>query len=58
MLSLEASIQPLVKAELRTFRIDDLVSGLSELGRTLALRTGAQTWPGPSPVDCRHSMTH
>ena len=42
MLSLETRIQQLVKVELETFRINDLVSGLPELGRVLALRVGAQ----------------
>jgi len=42
MLSLETSIQQLLKVELETFRINDLVSGLPELGRALALRIGTQ----------------
>ena len=42
MLSLETSIQQLVKVELQTYEINDLVSGLPELGRALALRIGAQ----------------
>jgi hypothetical protein len=42
MLSLETSIQQLMKVELETVRINDLVSGLPELGRVLALRVGAQ----------------
>lgn len=42
MLSLETSIQQLVKVELPTCGINDLVSGLPELGRALALQTGAQ----------------
>lgn len=42
MLMLETSIQQLVKVELESFRINDLVSGLPELGRALALRVGAQ----------------
>lgn len=42
MLSLEASIQQLVKVELESCRINDLVSGLPELGRALALQAGAQ----------------
>ncbi|HEX8907526.1 MAG TPA: hypothetical protein VF771_21975 [Longimicrobiaceae bacterium] len=42
MLTLETSIQQLVKVELEAFRINDLVSGLPELGRTLALRLGTQ----------------
>ena len=42
MLVLETSIQQLLKVELKSFAINDLVSGLPELGRTLALRVGAQ----------------
>jgi hypothetical protein len=42
MLSLETSIQQLVKVELQTCGINDLVSGLPDLGRALALRIGAQ----------------
>ena len=42
MLSLETSIQQSVKVELQTCGINDLVSGLPELGRAIALRTGAQ----------------
>jgi hypothetical protein len=42
MPTLETSIQQLVKVELKSFGINDLVSGLPELGRALALQTGAQ----------------
>jgi hypothetical protein len=42
MLSLETSIQQLLKVELATSGINDLVSGLPELGRALALRVGTQ----------------
>lgn len=42
MLSLETRIQQLVKVELATFRINDLVSGLPEYGRACALRLGVQ----------------
>ncbi|HEX8903936.1 MAG TPA: hypothetical protein VF771_03800, partial [Longimicrobiaceae bacterium] len=42
MLTLETSIQQLVKVELESFRINDLVSGLPELGRALALDLGAK----------------
>jgi len=42
MLSLETSIQQSMKVELETVRINDLVSGLPEIGRVLALRVGAQ----------------
>jgi hypothetical protein len=42
MLSLETSIQQLVKVELQTCGINEVVSGLPELGRALALRIGAQ----------------
>lgn len=42
MLSLETSIQQLWKVELQTCRINDLVVGLPELGRTIALGVGAQ----------------
>jgi hypothetical protein len=42
MLSLETSIQQLVKVELEACGINDLVSGLPELGRVLALRAAAQ----------------
>src|SRR3954468_15167760 len=42
MLWLETGIQQLVKVELQTCRINDLVSGLPDLGRALALRIGAQ----------------
>ena len=42
MLSLETSIQQSVKVELESCRINDLVSGLPDLGRALALRIGAQ----------------
>jgi hypothetical protein len=42
MLKLETSIQQLLKVELESFRINDLVSGLPGLGRALALRLGAQ----------------
>jgi len=42
MLTLETSIQQLVKVELPSARINDLVNGLPELGRALALRAGAQ----------------
>jgi hypothetical protein len=42
MLSLETSIQQLVKVEMERFGINDLVSGFPELGRALALRAGAQ----------------
>jgi hypothetical protein len=42
MLTLETSIQQLVKVELKSAGINDLVNGLPELGRALALRAGAQ----------------
>src|SRR5215212_10239780 len=42
MLTLETSIQQWVKVELPSSGINDLVSGLPELGRALALRVGAQ----------------
>jgi len=42
MLSLETRIQQVVKVKLETFRINDLVGGLPELGRSLALQVGAQ----------------
>lgn len=42
MLSLETSIQQLLKVEMQTCRINDLVSGLPDLGRALALRIGTQ----------------
>ena len=42
MLTLETSIQQLVKVELESFRINDVVSGLPGLGRALALQVGAQ----------------
>jgi hypothetical protein len=42
MLSLETGIQQLVKVEMERFAINDLVSGLPDLGRALALRIGAQ----------------
>ena len=42
MLLLETSIQQLVKVELQTCGINDLVSGLPEIGRAFALRIGAQ----------------
>lgn len=42
MLSLETSIQQLLKVELETFRINDLVAGLPDLGRRVALQAGAQ----------------
>ena len=42
MLALETSIQQWVKVELETLRINDLVSGLPEVGRTLARRVGIQ----------------
>jgi hypothetical protein len=42
MLSLETSIQQLVKVELQMCGINEVVSGLPELGRALALRIGAQ----------------
>ena len=42
MLLLETSIQRLVKVELPSTRINDLVSGLPQLGRTLALGIGTQ----------------
>lgn len=41
MPALETSIQQVVKVELRTWRINDLISGLPELGRTMALRAAA-----------------
>jgi hypothetical protein len=42
MLTLETGIQQLVKVELQTCGINDLVSGLPDLGRALSLRIGAQ----------------
>ena len=45
MLALETSIQQLLKVELATSGINDLVSGLPELGRALALRVGTQDGP-------------
>jgi hypothetical protein len=42
MLVLETGIQQLLKVELKSLAINDLVSGLPELGRTLALQVGAQ----------------
>lgn len=42
MLSLETSIQQWVKVELQTSRINDLVSGLPDLGRALALGIGSE----------------
>ena len=42
MLLLETSIQQLVKVEVGSFRINDLVSGLPDLGRALALEVGAK----------------
>jgi hypothetical protein len=41
MPTLETSIQQLVKVELKSFRINDLVSGLPALGREIALQTAA-----------------
>ena len=41
MLALETSIQQLVKVELKSFRINDLISGLPALGRELALEAAA-----------------
>jgi hypothetical protein len=42
MLSLETSIQQSMKVELTSCRINDLVSGLPELGRAVALQIGVQ----------------
>jgi hypothetical protein len=42
MLLLETSIQQLVKVELASFRINDLVSGLPDVGRALALEVGSR----------------
>jgi hypothetical protein len=42
MLSLETSIQQVVKVELKSCRINDLLSGLPELGRSFARQVGAQ----------------
>lgn len=41
MLTLETSIQQLVKVGLKTARINDLIAGLPVLGRTLALQAAA-----------------
>src|SRR5689334_14571744 len=42
MPALETSIQQLVKVELRSFRINDLISGLPALGREIALQAAAE----------------
>ena len=42
MLSLETSIQQWVKVEVESFRINDLVSGLPDVGRALARSIGSQ----------------